>query len=120
MLRLLALSLVLSVPSAAAQTAVVPGDGLTVEVPSLPAQSHLPLFRPMDEPMAVADPIAIQPDSGICYKIHAYIFSTDAVPKLLKETTCGPKRPVAKSVGGFKPRLVPLDVREKPATVPER
>lgn len=119
MVSLLVLSIVLAAPADASQPTVVPGDGLTVELPSLPVQAHLPPFRPIDEPMAVADPIAIQPESGICYKIHAYIFSTDPVPKLLKETTCGPKRPVAKSVEGSKPRLVPLEVREKPATGPE-
>jgi hypothetical protein len=120
MVTLILLSMVLSAPSAAAETAVLPGDGLTVEIPNLPAQSHLPLFRPTDEPMVVADPIAIEPESDICYKIRAYIFSTDRIPKLLKETTCGPKRPTAKSVEGFKPRLVPLDVKEKPAAAPER
>lgn len=119
MVSLILLSMVLSA-SSAAQTAIFPGGPLTVEIPALPARSHLPLFRETDEPVQVADPIAIQPESDICYKIRAYIFSTDPVPKLLRETTCGPKRPTSKNIGGAKPKLVPIDAKEKSGQVPER
>jgi hypothetical protein len=57
-------------------------------------------------------------DCGI--KMRAYVFSTGPVPKLLRETTCGPKRGEVKSIGGAKPKLVPIDAGEKPAVAPER
>jgi hypothetical protein len=65
------------------------------------------------------DPIFIQPDSEICYKIRAYIFSTGSNPKLLRETTCGPKRPSSKKIDG-KPEFVPLDMKAKPDGAQEK
>jgi len=120
MFRLLVLSLVLSAPSAAAPAAVVPGDAVTDPYPPLV------LVRPgvpriVDEPQSEAfDPMEIHPESDICYKIRAYVFSTGPVPKLLRETTCGPKRATSKRVEGAKPKLVPIDADEKPAPTPER
>lgn len=120
MFSLLALSLVLSTPSAAAQAAVDPGDPLTVPYPPLV------LLRPgvpviVDEQQSqLFDPMDIHPEPAICYKIRAYIFSPGPIPKLLRETTCGPKRAATKSVEGVKPKLVPIEADEEPAQVPER
>ena len=76
-----------------------------------------------DSPMIVQsagsfDPIAIQPDSDVCYKIRAYIFSTGSHPRLIRETTCGPRRPSAKKID--KPEFLPLGVKTKPGEAPEK
>jgi hypothetical protein len=119
MLSLLVLSLALST-SSAAQTAVVPGDSLAVEPPSLNLMDQ-GLSRQMPEDQVKTfDPMEIRPDADVCFKIRAYIFSTGPVPKLLRETTCGPKRPTAKNVEGTQPKFVPLDAGEQPVAVPER
>src|SRR5215469_5329321 len=113
MVGLLILSLALSAPASASQTgAVANGRDLSQSV-----------SLGQDSPMVVQqaesfDPIAIQPDSEICYKIRAYIFSTGSNPKLLRETTCGPKRPSTKKIEGAQPKLVPLDVRDKSSESP--
>ena len=115
MLSLLVLSLALST-SSAAQTAVVPGDSLAVEPPSLNLMRHgLPQQMLEEEQARTFDPMEIRPDADICFKIHAYIFSTGPVPKLMRETTCGPKRPTAKNVEGAQPKFAPVDA-EKDAT----
>ena len=121
MVSLLVLSLVLSAPTAAAQTAVVRDDSLVVEPPPL-VLIHAGIPQQMIEEQQAQsfDAMEIHPESDICYKIRAYVFSTGAVPKLLRETTCGPKRATAKSVEGAKPKLVPVDAGEKPALAPER
>jgi hypothetical protein len=120
MFSLLLLSMLLSAPSAAAQAAVVPSDPLVVQTePLVLVGPETPQFV-VNESERSFDNIAIQPDSDICYKIRAYIFSTGPVPKLLKETTCGPKRATAKRVEGAKPKLVPIESKEKPAALPER
>ena len=64
------------------------------------------------------DAMEFHPRSDICYKIRAYIFSTGSNPRFLRETTCGPRAPTAKSTHGFKPRLVPLDVTATPGAAP--
>jgi hypothetical protein len=64
------------------------------------------------------DAMEFHPSSDICYKIRAYIFSTGSNPRFLRETTCGPRAPTAKSTDGFKPRLVPLDVMATPGAAP--
>ena len=110
MISLLLLSVLLSTPSAAAQAAVVAGDSLAVEPPSLGLMHHgWPQEMLEEQQHSTFDPMEIRPEIDICYKIRAYIFSTGPVPKLLRETTCGPKRPTAKSVGGTKPKLVPAE-----------
>jgi hypothetical protein len=103
MVGLLMLSLALSAPASASQ-AVAVANGRDLSQPVSIGQ---------DSPMTVQsaesfDPIAIQPDSEICYKIRSYIFSTGSNPKLLRETTCGPKRPITKKKDGGQPKLVPL------------
>jgi hypothetical protein len=111
MLSLLLLSLALSAPLANAQTAVVPSNPLMADsTPQISVAPETPVSveKPRTESF---DAMAIHPDMDICYKIRAYIFSTGPVPKLLRETTCGPKRGELKSVEGAKPKLVPIDVK---------
>ncbi len=121
MISLLLLSVLLSTPSAAAQAAVVAGDPLAVESPSLNLMHHgMPQQMLEEQQVKSFDAIEVHPDNDICYKIRAYIFSTGPEPRLLRETTCGPKRPMAKSVEGAKPKLVPVDAGEQPVVTPER
>jgi len=123
MLILLLFSLVLSAPSAAvsqaAQVAVVPQpDALATDASTLRQRADGFTFK--DESSPPFDAIEIHPDTDVCFKIRAYIFSTGPVPKLLRETTCGPKRGGVKRIEGDKPKLVPVDAGEKPAVTPER
>jgi hypothetical protein len=123
MFSLLLLSLVLSAPAAAvsqaAQLAVVPQpDALAADASTLRQRADGFTFK--DESSPSFDAMEIHPDTDVCFKIRAYIFSTGPVPKLLRETTCGPKRGEVKSIGGAKPKLVPIDAREKPSASPER
>jgi hypothetical protein len=117
MIRLLMFSLVLSAPVVAAQTATVPGDFVAVESPSLTLMHDGMPQQMFEEQQATKsfDAMEVHPASDICYKIRAYIFSQGSHPKLLRETTCGPKAPVARQVDGSKPHLVPLDVKDKSA-----
>ncbi len=118
MIRLLMFSLVLSAPLVAAQSATVPDDPLAVELPSLTLMQHAMPVQMAEEQQAKSesfDAMEIQPESDICYKIRAYIFSQGSHPKLLRETTCGPKAPETRQTEGFKPLLVPLDITVKPA-----
>jgi len=120
MFSLLLLSLVLSAPSAAAQITAVLSDSTVAEPTApLPFGPETPLAGEEQQAQAF-DAMEIHPDSDICYKIRAYIFSTGPVPKLLRETTCGPKRGSLKSIEGAKPKLVPIDVEETPASVRAR
>lgn len=117
MLSLLVLSMVLSAPLATAQAAAIPGTGLPVE-PAPLVRVHHGLPQQMLEELQWKksfDAIEVTPDADICYKIRAYIFSNGPDPELLRETTCGPKRPTAKSVGGAKPKLVPIDAQAESA-----
>jgi len=123
MLSLLLLSLVLSAPAAAvsqaAQLAVGPQpDALAADASTL--RQRADGFKFKDESSPSFETMEIRPDSDVCFKIRAYIFSTGPVPKLLRETTCGPKRGELKSVEGAKPRLVPVDAGEQPVVAPER
>ena len=120
MFSLLLLSMVLSAPSAAAQTAVAASYPLVAQTEPLFLVGPEAPQIVVNESVQSFDRMAIQPDSDICYKIRAYIFSTGPVPKLLRETTCGPKRATTKSVDGANPKLVPIDTKEKPVLVPER
>lgn len=116
MFRLLTLSLVLSAPLAAAQTATLPDNPLTVESSSLALMNHGMPQQMVEEQQAAKpyDAMEIHPDADICYKIRAYIFSQGSHPKLLRETTCGPIAPATKQTDGFKPQLVPLDIMHTP------
>src|SRR6516162_4610591 len=120
MVSYLVLSLALSVPAAATQAATVANEpAVTPSSPSVQLQQDSPPIVP-EEPKQSFDPIVIQPDSDICYKIRAYIFSKGSNPKLLRETTCGPSRATARQLDGAQPRFVPLDVKDKAAELPRK
>jgi hypothetical protein len=120
MVSYLVLSLALSVPAAATQAATVANEpAVTQSSPSVQLQQDSPPIVP-EEPKQSFDPIVIQPDSDICYKIRAYIFSKGSNPKLLRETTCGPSRATARQLDGAQPRFVPLDVKDKAAELPRK
>ncbi len=123
MFSLLLLSLVLSAPAAAvsqaAQLAVVPQpDALAADASTLRQRADGFTFK--DGSSLSFDAMEIGPHSDVCFKIRAYIFSAGPVPKLLRETTCGPKRGEVKSIGGTKPKLVPVDAQEKSSASPDR
>lgn len=119
MFSLLLLSMVLSAPATATQPALMPDDSVVHPPPlSVLVQPEAPLST--DEDTRPFDAMEIQPDSDICYKIRAYVFSTDRVPKFLRETTCGPKPSAPKHIDGIKPGGVPSDIKEKPREAPER
>ena len=118
MIRLLMFSLVLSAPLVAAQTATVPDGSHAVELPLLTLMHHGTPVQMAEEQHTSSnsfDAMEVRPESDICYKIRAYIFSQGSHPKLLGETTCGPKAPEARQTEGFKPQLMPLGVTVKPA-----
>jgi hypothetical protein len=118
MFRLLVLSLAFAAPAAAAQPVVAASDPLVAFSQSL-AHLQLELNAAAENRQAVSfDDLQVRPDSDICYKIRAYIFSQGSHPKLLRETTCGPKMPTAKSIEGAKPRLVPLDAKDTSVVSP--
>ena len=120
MVSYLVLSLALSVPAAATQAATVANEpAVTQSSPSVQLQQDSPPIVP-EEPKQSFDPIVIQPDSDICYKIRAYIFSKGSNPRLLRETTCGPIRPTAQQLEGAEPKLVPLGVKHKSAELPQK
>ena len=120
MLSLLALSLALSASVAATQTAAVANDPVGAQPSaSVQVQQDLPRLV-IEEPAQPFDPIVIQPDSDICYKIRAYIFSKGPNPKLLRETTCGPTRPTARQLEGIHPKFVPVDAKDKPTELPQK
>jgi hypothetical protein len=120
MTSFLLLSLVLSAPAATAQARVAPNSPIVAE--SAPQIFVVPESQPIveDEGASSFDAMEIHPDGDICFKIRAYVFSTGPVPKLQRETTCGPKRGVLKSIDRAKPKLEPIDAGEKPAVTPER
>ena len=120
MLSLLLLSLVLSAPLATAQTTVVASNPVVAEsAPQVLVTPEMPLN--VEEPQSESfDAMAIHPDTDICYKIRAYIFSTGPVPKLLRETTCGPTRKEIKRLQGEKPKLVPVGVGDRPTGSPQK
>src|SRR5450755_2437167 len=120
MTSFLLLSLVLSVPAAAAQTAPVVSNPLVAEAaPQVFVDLESPLI--VEEQQARSfDTMEIHPDGDTCFKIRAYIFSTGPLPRLQRETTCGPKRGALKSIDRAKPKLEPIDAGEKPAVTPAR
>jgi len=72
-----------------------------------------------EAPTQSFDKMELHPSSDICYKIRAFVFSQDAYPKFLRETTCGPKIPQSRRTQGYRPTLVPLQKSET-ATVPTK
>jgi len=125
MISLLMLSTVLLVPAPAATAAVLPDKPLTVEQLPLTQMRHgLPqqMIEEMDEEQLASrfDAMEIRPEGDICYKIRAYVFSTAPVPKLMKETTCGPKRGEVRSIDGARPRMMPLDASGDTVTERQR
>ena len=120
MVSLLILSLALSAPVAATQNGVVASNpAVTQSSPSAEGQQESPLIE-VEKPTQSLDPIVIQPDSDICYKIRAYVFSKGSNPRLLRETTCGPNRPAARQLEGTQPKLVPLGPKDKSAELPQK
>ena len=120
MVSLLVLSLALSGPVAATQDGVVASNpAVTQSSPSPQVEQQSPLIK-VGEPAQAFDPIVVQPDSDICYKIRAYIFSKGSNPRLLRETTCGPTRPTARQLEGMQPKFVPLDVKDKSTGLPQK
>jgi hypothetical protein len=116
MVTLLALSLALSSPAAAIQPAGVAGHAaITPSAPTGNVRQDGPRVV-LEQPSPSWDPIAIQPDSDICYKIRAYVFSNGPNPRLLSETTCGPIAPRAKKID--KSGFMPLDMKVKPDGAP--
>jgi hypothetical protein len=123
MFSLLLLSTMLAATSGAAQSASTPGDIFADEPPALALAHHeLPdqMTEEQQQQPTRFDAMEIYPEGDICFKIRAYVFSTGQVPKLLRETTCGPKRGKVKSIGGAKPKLVPFEDREKTTAAHER
>ena len=120
MVSLLVLWLALSAPAAATQNGTLVGDPVAAQSsPSVQVNQDLPQIV-LEEPAQSFDPTILQPDSGVCYKIRAYIFSKGSNPKLLRETTCGPTRPTARQSQGIQPKFVPLDVKDKSAELPQK
>jgi len=62
-------------------------------------------------PAPPLDDGAILPSDDVCYRIRAYIFKRDDdhAPEFVRSTTCGPRRPHAKNVGGPKAKIVPAN-----------
>ncbi len=110
MVSLLLLSMALSASASSAGLATAPGDTLGVEPPPLAAM-HAGLPQQMIEELQIrtSDPMEVRPDTAVCYKIRAYIFSEGSNPKLVRETTCGPSPAATKKIEGSQPKLVPPD-----------
>lgn len=120
MFSLLVLSLALSTASTATP-AVVPDDPLVTPLPAVVIVPGEISPIKVDLPESKFDAMEVRPDSDICYKIRAYVFTKGPDPKFVRETTCGPKRPVAKDAeGATKPKLMPLNTTVKPSQSPDR
>src|SRR5215472_10441488 len=114
MLSLLVLSLVVNAPvgavkASAPETPLLAGHSINVEQPDGPAIGVEALDSKID----------IRPNSDICYKIRAYIFTKGRNPQFLRETTCGPKAPGTKKLDG-KPGFMPLDLKARPESTPQQ
>ena len=59
-------------------------------------------------PTASGDDGVILPSNDVCYRIRAYIFKRDddRAPELVGSTTCGPRKPRTKNVGGAKAKSI--------------
>lgn len=117
MLSLLLLSMALSTPTAAAQTAVAPDNSFVVEpAPLVPMHAGLPQdlmknYKWSRSRPQSAEEIADQSDERICFKIRVYVFSNEPAPKLIRETTCGPLPVSKRQIDGTTPKLIPLDYK---------
>jgi hypothetical protein len=118
MISLLVLSLALSAPATATQNVAVANDSVVTQSSSSVQLLQGSPRTALGETTQSFDPLAIQPDSDVCYKIRAYIFSTGSHPRQIRETTCGPRRPSAKKID--KPEFLPLGVKTKPGEAPEK
>ena len=117
MFSLLALSLALSTAgSTSHDSAAALNSRALASSALLQMQSGLPDAL-ADERAPQIDSMAIHPDPSICYKIRAYIFSKGRNPKLLRETTCGPKPANSRQTDGF--QLVPMNQKTKPDIAPQ-
>ena len=113
MISLLVVSLALSTAAPASVQAPV-GSADPLLVPSQP----FVLIQP-DGPKQEFDNIEIRPESNVCYKIRAFLFTKGQYPRFLHETTCPPTRAKAKQVEEAKPGLIPLDLKAKPDRPPQ-
>ena len=118
MVSLLALSLALAAPASATQAATDGVDPVRLAA-NVVAQMQLetPMLTGTDAPPQI-DEMTIRPDASVCYKIRAFIFSKGQNPKLLRETTCGPKAATERQTDGLK--LVPLEQRVDPEIAPRK
>lgn len=113
MFSLLVVSLALSTAaSVSAQAPVASADPLLV-----PSQPFV-LTQP-DGPIQEFDNLEIRPESDVCYKIRAFLFTEGRNPRFLRETTCPPTRANARQTNGTKPGLMPLDLKAKPYQKPQ-
>ena len=110
--RLLILGVVLSVPAGLiAQTSHPVASGpLIATVESMPDADGSAAAQSFQlTPTSPRDDAAVLPPNNICYKIRAYIFKRDDdhAPEMVRSTTCGPRIPHQKNIGGSPARLVP-------------
>ena len=108
MLSLLVLAFAVSAPIDAVNSAT-PQVSFVAGVPEQPDSPAIVV----EEPGSSLGGWDIRPNSDICYKIRAYIFSKGRNPRFLRETTCGPKAPDAKDVDS-KPGFMPLELKAQP------
>ena len=111
-LLLLAIILVVSAMTAVAQTkssGTTPMVATAESPPVLDSGSTSQSFQLT--PASPRDDGAILPSDDVCYKIRAYIFKRDddRAPEFVRSTTCGPRRPHTKNVGGPKAKIVPAN-----------
>ena len=117
MFSLLLLSMALSAPATATPVSAVAVNPGQLDSSDL-VQMQFGSPEPRTEERAQgADSMAIHPDPSVCYKIRAYIFSEGHNPKLLRETTCGPKAANSRQTDGF--QLVPTSQKTKPDIAPQ-
>ena len=113
MFSLLVISLALSTAAPASVQAPV-GSADPLLVPSQP----FVLIQP-DGPKQEFDNIEIRPESDVCYKIRAFLFTKGQNPRFLRETTCPSTRANTRQTNGTKPSLMPLDLKAKPDRKPQ-
>jgi hypothetical protein len=114
MFSLLVVSLALSTAaSVSAQAPVASAEPLLA-----PSQPFV-LIQP-NEPMQEFDNLEIHPESDVCYKIRAFLFTKGQNPRYLRETTCPPTRASAKQANRTKPGLMPLELKARPDRAPQQ
>lgn len=120
MFSLLVVSLTLSTagslpaeaPVAPQNPLLVPSQPFVLVQPKGPIVFEVGPVRPFDD-------MEIHPDSDVCYKIRAFLFTKGQNPRFLRETTCGPTQANAKQMNGAKPGLRPLELKAKPDRMPQ-